>query len=105
MAKILEFGFDAREQMLEGVETLAKAVMMSVEPLATRTLGLELVQVIEQAMRHDETQARRWAHSGGRDALVKYERTLSTLITNLPQHDPQLPSLREARQRALELFR
>ncbi len=96
---------DLAGPLLSYAETLAKAVLMSVEPVATRTLGLELVQVIEQAMRHDEMRARRWAHSGGRDALVKYERALSTLITNLPQNDPQLPTLREARQRALQLFR
>lgn len=96
---------DLAGPLLTYAETLAKAVMMSVEPVATRTLGLELVQVIEQAMRHDEMRARRWAHSGGRDALVKYERALSTLITNLPQNDPQLPTLREARQRALQIFR
>jgi len=32
MAKQLEFGFDAREQMLEGVELLAKAVSATMGP-------------------------------------------------------------------------
>lgn len=91
--------------LLEYAETLAKAIMMSLEPVATRALGLELVQLVEQAMRHDEMRARRWAHSAGRDALVKYEKTLSILITNLPQQDPQLPLLREARQRVLKVLK
>jgi hypothetical protein len=96
---------DLAGPLLSYADTLAKSVMMSVEPAGTRALGLELVQVIEQAMRHDELRARRWAHSGGRDALVKYEKTLSVLITNLPQQDSQLPMLRQARQRALALLK
>jgi hypothetical protein len=86
-------------------ETIAQAVMMSVEPSATRTLGFELVNQIEQALRHDETRVRRWARSAGRDALVKYEKGLSILITNLPQNDPQLPALRQERQRTLGLLK
>lgn len=93
------------ESLLSEMELTAKAIMMSVEPTATRNLGLEFVKQIEHAITHDETHARRWARSAGRDALVKYERGLSTLITNLPINDPQLASLREQRQRALELFK
>lgn len=91
--------------LLDYAETLANSIMLSVEPVATRTLGHELVQLVEQAMRHDETRARRWAHSAGRDALVKYEKTLSVLLANLPQHDSQLPVLRQARQRTLNLLK
>lgn len=91
--------------LLEYAETITQAVMMSVEPSATRTLGLELVHQIEQAMRHDEMRARRWARSAGRDALVKYERALTMLITNLPQNDSQVVPLREQRQRALDLMK
>lgn len=96
---------DLAGPLLSYAEALAKSVMLSVEPTATRALGLELVQVIEQAMRHDNVRARRWAHSGGKDALVKYEKTLSTLLSNLPQQDPQLGPLRQARQRALALLK
>lgn len=91
--------------LLEYAESITQAVLLSVEPNATRALGAELVHYIAQAMRHDETRARRWARSAGRDALVKYEKALTTLITNLPQNDSQLASLREARQRALDLFK
>lgn len=91
--------------LLEYAATIAQAVMMSVEPSATRTLGLELVHQIEQALRHDEMRARRWARSAGRDALVKYERALTTLITNLHHNDAQLGLLRDQRQRALELMK
>lgn len=91
--------------LLEHAETIAHAVIMTTEPAATRSLGLDLVHQIESALRHDETRTRRWARSAGRDALVKYEKTLTTLITNSPQHDPQLTPLREARQRALDLLK
>lgn len=91
--------------LLEYAESIAQAVIMSIEPSATRTLGFELVNQIELALRHDETRTRRWARSAGRDALVKYEKGLSTLLTNLPQNDPQLPTLREERQRALGLLK
>lgn len=91
--------------LLDYAETLAKSIMLSVEPVATRALGHELVQLVEQAMRHDEMRARRWVHSAGRDALVKYEKTLTTLITNLPHQDSQLPALRQARQRTLNLLK
>ncbi len=93
------------EPLLQEAELAAKAIMMSVEPAEIRNLGVELVTQIEQAILHDETAARRWARSAGRDALVKYERGLSTLITNLPMNDPYLAALREQRQRALELFK
>lgn len=91
--------------LLEYAESVAQAVQLSIEPNSTRALGAELVHYIEQAMRHDEIRARRWARSAGRDALVKYEKALTTLITNLPQNDSQLASLREARQRALDVFK
>jgi thioredoxin-like negative regulator of GroEL len=91
--------------LLEHAETLARELLMSTDPQAARRLGLELVSRIEQAMRHDEISARRWAHSAGRDALVKYERALTLLITNLLQTDPQLPLLRKQRQKALALFK
>ncbi len=91
--------------LLEYAETLAQAVMLSMEPSATRTLGLELVHQIQLALRHDELRARRWARSAGRDALVKYERALTTLIANLPQNDSRLADLREQRQHALDLFK
>lgn len=93
------------DPLLEYAETIAQAVMMSVEPSATRTLGFELANQIEQALRHDETRTRRWARSAGRDALIKYEKGLSNLITNLPQNDSQLPTLRHERQRVLALFK
>ena len=93
------------DPLLEYAETIAQAVMMSVEPSATRTLGFELANQIESALRHDETRTRRWARSAGRDALVKYEKGLSILITNLPQNDTQLPALRQERQRVLALFK
>jgi hypothetical protein len=64
-----------------------------------------LVARVEQAIRRDEPTARRWARSAGRDALVKYERALTLLIANLPQADPQLPLLRDQRQKALALFK
>lgn len=96
---------DLAGPLLDYAETIAQAVIMSIEPSATRTLGLELVHQIEQALRHDETRARRWARSAGRDALVKYEKALTILITNLPQNDPQLATLREQRQHALNLFK
>jgi hypothetical protein len=91
--------------ILEYAEMIAHAVILSMEPTATRNLGLELVHQVEQGLRHDETRTRRWARSAGRDALVKYEKALSTLITNLPHHDPQLATLREQRHRALDLFK
>jgi hypothetical protein len=91
--------------LLEYAETIAQAVMMSIEPSAIRTLGLELVHQIELAVRHDAVRVRRWARSAGRDALVKYERALTTLIANLPQNDAQLALLREQRQRALDLMK
>lgn len=91
--------------LIEYAETIAQAILMSTEPASTRALGLELVRQIEQALRHDELRTRRWARSAGRDALVKYEKALSVLITNLPQNDSQLPLLREQRQHALDLLK
>lgn len=91
--------------LLEHADTIAHAVILTTEPAATRALGLDLVHHIESALRHDETRTRRWARSAGRDALVKYEKALTMLITNSPQHDPQLTPLREARQRALDLLK
>lgn len=96
---------DLAVPLLEYAETIAHAVIMSIDPTATRTLGLELVHQIGLAARYDQVRARRWAHTAGRDALVKYEKALSTLITNLPQNDPQLVALREQRTRALDLFK
>lgn len=91
--------------LLEQAELVARAIRMTTEPTATRQLGLDMVYILDQARRHDDTTTRRWARSAGRDALVKYERALTILITNLPLGDSQLAALREQRQRALELFR
>lgn len=96
---------DLTGPLLERADAMAQAIILSIEPTATRVLGPELVNMVEQAHRQDERRARRWARTAGRDALVKYEKTLTLLITNLPQNDPQLVALREARQRALDLFK
>jgi hypothetical protein len=96
---------DLAGPLLREAEIIAHSVIMSTEPGDTRQLGLALVQKVEQAIQDDETRARRWARSGGRDALVKYEKTLTILITNLPQDDSQLTTLREQRQRALDVLK
>lgn len=96
---------DLAGPLLVRADAMAQAIILSIEPNATRVLGPELVNMVEQAFRQDERRARRWARTAGRDALVKYEKTLTILITNLPQNDPQLAALREARQRALDLFK
>jgi hypothetical protein len=93
------------DPILEYGETVAHAVVMTTDPAATRSAGLELVQLLERARRHDALRTRRWATSAGRGALVKYEKALTVMITNLPQNDPQLSSLREQRQRALDFFK
>ncbi len=96
---------DLATPLLEHADIVARQVLMTTDPAATRTLGLELVHLLERAIRYDERTTRRWAQSAGRAALVKYERAIYTLITNLPQNDPQRQTLREQRQRALEPLR
>ena len=91
--------------LLAHAETVAHALIMASEPAQVRSLGLDLVNVVELAMQQDETAARRWCKSAGRDALVKYEHALTTLITNLPHDDAQLATLRAQRQRALDLLK
>jgi hypothetical protein len=91
--------------LLEHGDVLARELIMTTEPGNTRALGLEIVHMLDQANSYDATAARRWARSAGHDALVKYERTLSILITNLPQSDPQLTELRNQRQRALAFLK
>lgn len=93
------------EPLLEYAEALAQAIILSVDPTATRNLGQELVQQLERALAYDEIRVRRWARSAGRAALVKHEKGLTTLITNLPHNDPQLAQLRAQRQQALDLLK
>lgn len=93
------------DPILEYGETVAHAVIMTTDPAATRSAGIELIYLLERAQRHDPTRTRRWAASAGRGALVKYEKALTLIITNLPQNDPQLSTLREQRQRALDFFK
>lgn len=91
--------------LLQHAETVARSIIMSTEPNATRSLGLELAHLVEVAMSFDEMRARRWARTAARDPLVKYEGTITVLIANLPQNDPQLGSLREQRKKALDLLK
>jgi hypothetical protein len=91
--------------LLEQAETVVRRVLFTTEPSDTRQSGLELVALLEQAARHDETQTRRWARTAGRQALVKFEKALTNYITGLPQTDPAVAPLREQRQRALNLLR
>ncbi len=91
--------------LLEHGDVVARELMLTTEPSETRALGLEIVHLLDQATDYDPTAARRWARSAGHDALVKYERTVSILITNLPQSDPQLTGLRSQRQRALAFLK
>lgn len=91
--------------LLARIEPLAREVLLSTDPTETRALGLELVAQLEAAAAYDALAAHRWAQSAGRDALVKYERAVTMLITNLPQSDPQLDTLRAQRRRALALLR
>ncbi len=91
--------------LLKYSESMAQAVIMTTDPADTRNLGVELVRALERARENDATRTRRWATSGGRSALVKYEKALTQLITNLPQNDPQISALREQRQRALNLLK
>ena len=93
------------DPILEYGETVAHAVLMTTDPTATRSAGVELIYLLERARRHDATRTRRWAASAGRGALLKYEKALTLMITNLPQNDPQLTALREQRQRALDFFK
>lgn len=88
---------------LESAEKTAHAVNGAVEPNVIRALGAKLVDELEHALNYDEIRTRRWARSIGRDALVKYERALTNLISTLPQDDSQLAALREQRRRALKL--
>lgn len=91
--------------LLAYMEMMAQAVIMTTDPADTRKVGQELVHMLERALGYDERQARRWARSVGRQALLKYEKALSAYISGLPQHDRQLPTLRAQRQRALDLLR
>jgi len=91
--------------LLEGAEPLAREVLLSTDPNDTRSLGLTLVEQLEAAAAYDDVATHRWSQSAGRDALVKYERAVTMLITNLPQTDPQLDTLRGQRRRALALLR
>ncbi len=91
--------------LLEAADALAKATVMTTEPMETRDFGAELVLLLERAHLYEPILTRRWTNSAGRTALVKYERALTLFIVNLPQNDPQVTSLRELRQRALDLFK
>lgn len=91
--------------LLDAANLLAHAIVMSTEPLETRAVGVELVHLLERAQSYDTVLTRRWASSAGRAALVKYEKALTQLLTNMPLHDPQIALLREQRQRALDLFK
>lgn len=91
--------------LLDAANLLAHATVMTTEPLETRAVGLELVYLLERAQNYDSVQTHRWTLSAGRAALVKYEKALTQLLTNMPQQDPQVSVLREQRQRALDFFK
>lgn len=91
--------------LLEYGESIAQAVLLTTESSDTRQVGQELVRVLGQALRHEPVLTRRWARSAGRAALVKYEKALSSYISNLPQNDPHLNDLREQRHSALDLLK
>jgi hypothetical protein len=91
--------------LLDAAKLLAHATVMSSAALETRAVGMELVYLLERAQTHDVVLTRRWTSSAGHAALVKYEKALTQLLTNMPLHDPQIALLREQRQRALDLFK
>ncbi len=91
--------------LLDAANLIAHATIMTMEPLQTRALGVELVYLVERAQRYDALLTHRWASTTGRAALVKYEKALTQLLTNMPLQDPQALGLREQRRRALDLFK
>lgn len=93
------------QTLLDSANPLAQALLMTTEPAATRNLGLEFAHLLARAHAYDATLTRRWANTAGRAALVKYEKALTQLLTNLPQNDPQVAALRARRQQALDFFK
>ncbi|MBI4762074.1 MAG: hypothetical protein HY780_12780 [Chloroflexi bacterium] len=93
------------QTLLDSANSLAQAILMATEPIATRNFGLEFVHLLERAHTYDATLTRRWVNTAGRAALVKYERAITQLLTNLPQNDAQVATLRAQRQRALDFFK
>lgn len=93
------------EPLLEYGQAIAQSVVMTTEPMDTRSIGTQLMRILDQASQYDELVTRRWARTAGRNALLKYEKALTALITSLPFSDPQLQSLREQRRRALDWFK
>lgn len=93
------------QPLLEYAESIAQAVLLTTESSDTRQVGPELVRVLGQALRHEPVMTRRWARSAGRAALIKYEKALSSYISNLPQNDPHLAELREQRHSTLDLLK
>ncbi|MCG3139661.1 MAG: hypothetical protein HDKAJFGB_00555 [Anaerolineae bacterium] len=91
--------------LLDAANLFVHATIMTMEPLETRAFGAELVHLVERARHYDALRAHRWANTTGRAALVKYEKALTQLLTNMPHQDPQVLGLREQRQRALDLFK
>lgn len=96
---------DVVTPLLEYAESLAQAVLMTVDPADTRQFGQELIHVLERAVSHDAVRTRRWARSAARSALVKYEKSLTALVSSLPGSDPRLPVFRGQRQNALDLLK
>ncbi|MCI0477206.1 MAG: hypothetical protein L0Y55_13240, partial [Anaerolineales bacterium] len=93
------------QTLLDSANPLAQAILMATEPVSTRNLGLEFVHLLERAQSYDATLTRRWANTAGRAALVKYERAVTQLLTNLPHNDPHVAALRAQRQQALDFFK
>lgn len=93
------------EPLLEYGQAIAQSVVMTTEPMDTRSIGSQLIRILDQAYLYDELVTRRWARTAGRNALLKYEKALTALITSLPFSDPQLQSLREQRRLALDWFK
>ncbi len=93
------------QRLLEYGELVAQTILLTTEPPDTRNAGLELLKALDDATIHDQVTTRRWARSVGRSALVKFEKALTILISNLPYDDPQLPELREQRRRALDYLK
>jgi len=93
------------QALLDSATPLAQTILMTTDPIATRSLGLEYAHLLERAYAYDATLTRRWANTAGRAALVKYERALTQLLTNLPHNDPQVAVLRAQRQQALDFFK
>jgi tetratricopeptide (TPR) repeat protein len=91
--------------LLDYADTIAMTVMLTTDAQDTRNVGLELVRVLSQAAERDFVRTRRWARAAGRDALFKYEKALTHAIVNLAHDDPQLPHLRQERQRALDFMK